>query len=165
MKLFVHSTTHDMMKYRVWTHLQALSHKGPQVRPIGIDSLQKTELRENMGKVTFIHGNVEASKQCTYVPLCLPYPTYTVAPYGAEVGACTVKTQCLHYSRVHPRSTIHRCAWPLYSTMVYIGSDTLRITDIGLSCVPTYLQFLLCPLPLSLPRTPSFVPKVEEGHL
>ena len=46
MKLFVHSTTQDRMKYRVWTHLQALSHKGPQMRPIGIDPLQKTELQE-----------------------------------------------------------------------------------------------------------------------
>ena len=50
-------------------YLQAISHKGPQVRPIGIDSLQKTELRENMGKVTFIHGNVEASKQFDKVQL------------------------------------------------------------------------------------------------
>ena len=48
MKLFVHSTTQDNMKYSVWayTYLQALSHKCPQVRPIGIDSLQKTKLHE-----------------------------------------------------------------------------------------------------------------------
>ena len=72
-----------------------------------------------------IHGNVKASKQCTYVPLCLPYPTYSTI--CAEVGACTVKTQCLHYSRVHPRSTIHRCAWPRavqYKGVYWIGHIT-----------------------------------------